>query len=339
MKKQSNLKGKQQSKPGIGQKNKVRVATRVAKAKAASRKDPALPEVSSVPAVKPFPVVGIGASAGGLEAIELFFKNVPPVCGLAFVIVQHLDPTHKGIMVELLQRATAMPVTQVRDRMKVKPDNVYVIPPNRDLSILQGVLHLLEPVAPRGLRLPIDFFFRSLSDDLQDRGIGVILSGMGSDGTLGLRAIKEKAGAVFVQQPESAKFDSMPNSAIDSGLADVVAPAEELAGKIFAYLRHAPLHSPRSNHDLTDKDQSGLGKIILLLRTKTGHDFSLYKKNTIYRRIKRRMGLHQLGHLADYVRYLRDNPQEADLLFKELLIGVTSFFRDPTAWEQLKTDS
>jgi two-component system, chemotaxis family, CheB/CheR fusion protein len=151
---------------------------------------------------------------------------VPEGSGMAFVIVQHLDPTHKGIMVELLQRATRMPVVQVRDRQKVAPDRVYVIPPNKDMSILHGVLHLLEPAAPRGLRLPIDFFFRSLADDCQARSIGVILSGMGSDGTLGLRAIKEKAGVVFVQAPASAKFDGMPRSAIDAGLADVVAPAE-----------------------------------------------------------------------------------------------------------------
>src|SRR4030042_33416 len=175
-----------------------------------------------------FPIVGIGASAGGLEALELFLRNVLPESGMAFVIVQHLDPTHKGMMVELLQRATTMKVIQVKDRTRVQPDCVYVIPPNKDMSILHGVLHLLAPVAPRGLRLPLDFFFRSLADDRQDKSIGVILSGMGSDGTLGLRAIKEKAGVVFVQEPASAKFDGMPRSAIDAGLADFVAPVEEL---------------------------------------------------------------------------------------------------------------
>ncbi len=146
-----------------------------------------------------FPVVGIGASAGGLEALALFLAKVPAGSGMAFVIVQHLDPTHKGIMAELLQRTTTMQVVQVKDRTRVQPDCVYVIPPNKDMSVLHGVLHLLAPVAPRGLRLPIDFFFRSLADDRQDQSIGVILSGMGSDGTLGLRAIKEKAGVVFVQ--------------------------------------------------------------------------------------------------------------------------------------------
>ncbi len=283
-------------------------------------------------------IVGIGASAGGLEALELFLGHVPPASGLAFVVVQHLDPTRKGLLVELLQRRTAMPVVQIKDRMKVEPRHVYVIPSNRDLSILHGVLHLLEPAAPHGLRLPIDFFFRSLADDQQERSIGVILSGMGSDGTLGLRAIKEKAGAVFVQTPESAKFDSMPRSAINAGLADVVGSPEELPGKILAYLHHVPTLVPRSDLNLAEADQSGIEKIVILLRTRTGHDFSLYKKSTIYRRIERRMGLHQLAKLADYVRFLRDNLQEADLLFKELLIGVTSFFRDPALWEQLKTE-
>jgi two-component system CheB/CheR fusion protein len=287
-----------------------------------------------------FPIVGIGASAGGLEALEQFLGHMPPACGLAFVVVQHLHPTHKGMMVELLQRVTSLPVVQIEDRMKVEPGHVYVIPPDRDLSMLRDVLHLLEPAAPRGLRLPIDYFFRSLADDRQERSIGVILSGMGSDGTLGLRAIKEKAGAVFVQTPDSAKFDGMPRSAIDAGLADVVAPAEELAGKIIAYLHHVPLLVARPdlpNLDLADTEQSGLEKVVLLLRTQTGHDFSSYKKSTIYRRIERRMGLHQLSRIADYVRYLRENSEETDLLFKELLIGVTSFFRDPAVWNELKT--
>jgi two-component system CheB/CheR fusion protein len=284
---------------------------------------------------RPFRIVGIGASAGGLEALEIFLKNVPTKSGMAFVVVQHLDPTHKGIMVELLQRSTPMPVAQAKDRMRVEPDCVYVIPPNRDLSILHGVLHLLEPTAPRGLRLPIDYFFRALADDRQDLSIGVILSGMGSDGTLGLRAIKEKAGVVFVQSPASAKFDGMPRSAIDAGMADVIAPAEELPGRIVAYLKHAP-QIAQTDLPLEGKAQSALEKIFILLRTRTGHDFSLYKKSTVYRRIERRMGLHQIGRIVDYVRVMQENPQETELLFKELLIGVTSFFRDPAAWELLK---
>ena len=282
-----------------------------------------------------FPIAGIGASAGGLEALEQFLQHVPEHSGIAFVIVQHLDPNHKGLMPELLQRTTGMEVFQVRDLMKIKPNCVYVIPPNKDMSILHGVLHLFEPTAPRGLRLPIDFFLRSLAEDRQEHSIGVILSGMGSDGTLGLRAIKEKAGVTLVQEPASAKFDSMPRSAIHAGLADLVAPAEDLPGKIIDYLRHA-LVIAKAERPLEDKEHSALSKILILLRAKTGQDFSLYKNNTLYRRIERRMSIHQIDRIAAYVRYLQENSQELELLFKELLIGVTSFFRDPAAWEQLQ---
>ncbi len=187
--------------------------------------------------------MGIGASAGGLEALELFLSHVPMGSGLAYVVVQHLDPNHKGMVVELLQRITPMPVLQISDRLAVLPDHVYVIPPNRDLSILHGVLHLLEPGAPRGLRLPIDFFLRALATDRHALAIGVILSGMDSDGTLGLRAIKENAGTAFVQDPATAKFDAMPRSAIDAGLADVVAAAEALAPTIVGHLQHMPVRS------------------------------------------------------------------------------------------------
>lgn len=281
------------------------------------------------------PIVGIGASAGGLEALEQFLKHVPAESGLALVIIQHLDPTHKGIMPELLQRATAMKVVQVKDRTRVRPNCVYVIPPNKDMSILHGVLHLLAPAAPRGLRLPIDFFLRSLAQDQQERCIGVILSGMGSDGTLGLRAIKEKAGVVLVQQPDNAKFDGMPRSAIDAGLADIVAPVDELPGKLLAYLQRTPL-TARAESAMEEKTHSALEKAVILLRSHTGQDFTLYKRNTLFRRIERRMGIHQIAKMPAYVRYLQENPQELDLLFKELLIGVTNFFRDPDAWEKLR---
>ena len=284
-----------------------------------------------------FPVVGIGSSAGGLEALELFLKNVPYPSGIAFVIVQHLDPNHKGIMVELLQRVTQMPVCQVSDGLKIEPDHVYLIPPNQDMSILHGVLYLLDMVKPRGLRLPIDFFFRSMAEDLKQYSIGVILSGMGSDGTLGLRAIKEKGGGVFVQDPASSKFDGMPRSAIDEGLADVVAAAEILPTKILSYLKHVPAIS-KSELTIEEKTLSSLKIIIIILRNQTGHDFSQYKKNTIYRRIERRMGIHEIEKISDYVRYLQENPNEIEQLFNELLIGVTSFFRDPEAWESIKKE-
>jgi PAS domain S-box-containing protein len=281
-----------------------------------------------------FPIVGIGASAGGLEALEQFLSHVPPQSGIAFVVIQHLDPTHKGIMPELLQRTASVTVIQAKDGSEVEPDHAYVIPPNKDMSILHGRLHLFEPAAPRGLRLPIDFFFRSLADDRLERSVGVILSGMGSDGTMGLRAIKEKAGLVLVQEPSSAKFDSMPRSAIEAGLADLVAPAEDLPERITAYFARGLLIKP--GLPLEPKAQSALEKVVILLRNHSGHDFSLYKKNTVYRRIERRMGIHQIDKIATYVRFLRENPQELELLFKELLIGVTSFFRDPDAWQNLK---
>ncbi len=285
-----------------------------------------------------FPIIGIGASAGGLEALELFLKNVSDGSGMAFVIVQHLDPTRKDLMVELLQRITPLQVIQVMERTVVKPNCIYVIPPNKDMSIFHGMLHLFEPAEPRGLRLPIDYFFRSLADDRQEQSVGVILSGMGTDGTLGLSAIKEKGGVVFVQDPVSAKFDSMPTSAIEAGLADVIAPVEELPLKITAYLKYKP-SIDRSEPALTEKTKSSFDKVMIMLRSKTGHDFSLYKKTTVYRRLERRMGIHQIDNIATYVRLLQENPQELELLYKELLIGVTNFFRDPEAWEQLKTEA
>ncbi len=285
----------------------------------------------------PFPVVGVGASAGGLEALEELLRHVPEGSGMAWVVVQHLDPTHEGMLPELLQRATSMKVVQVRDRTRVKAGCVYVIPPNRDMSLLHGVLHLFEPTAPRGLRLPIDFLFRSLAADQKERSIGVVLSGMGADGTLGLRDIKEAAGLVLVQDPATAKFDAMPRSAIAAGLADVVAPVRELPDRILAYVRHAPLHV-RTVPVPAEGDRSALEKVAIVLRSRTGHDFSLYKSSTVLRRIERRMGIHQIDRIATYVQYLQKNPQEVDLLFRELLIGVTSFFRDPAAWDQLRDE-
>ncbi|NTW34313.1 MAG: chemotaxis protein CheB, partial [Bacteroidetes bacterium] len=281
-----------------------------------------------------FPIVGIGASAGGLEALELFFGNMPKDKGMAFVVIQHLDPNHVGIMPELLQRITNMKVMQASDNLKVKPNCVYVIPPNKSMSILNGALHLFEPVELRGLRLPIDIFFRSLANDKQDKSIGIILSGMGSDGSLGLKAIKEKNGVVLVQDPATAKFDGMPHSAIEAVIADIVAAAEELPAKLIAFLNFIPVVT--ADPVIDDKIKSNLDKIIILLREQSGHDFSLYKKNTLFRRIERRKGIHQIEKINNYVRFLQENPKEVDILFKELLIGVTSFFRDTAVWEKLK---
>ena len=280
-------------------------------------------------------VVGIGGSAGALEAFEQFFHNMPSDSGLAFILVPHLDPTHKGIMPELVQRLTPMKVSQIRDGLKIQANQVYVIPPNKDLAILHGVLELMEPSAPRGLRLPIDSFFRHLAIDQKERAIGIILSGMGTDGTLGLRAIKEQMGMAMVQEPSTAKYDGMPRSAIETALADFVAPSEELPTKLLGYISHIST-SEIEPVPVEAKTSSALQKILLILRAKTGNDFSLYKRNTVLRRIDRRMGVHQIKTMNAYTTYLRENPNEIDLLFKELLINVTNFFRDPEAFELLR---
>ena len=283
------------------------------------------------------PIVGIGASAGGLEALEQFFSHVPARSGLAYVVVQHMDPVKESLLAGLLQRVCALPVVQVADRTLVRADHVYVAPPGFELTLLHGVLHLLKPVAPRGLQLPIDFFLRSLALDQQANAAGVILSGMGSDGTLGLRALKEKAGGVFVQAPESASFDGMPRSAVDAGVADVVAPAEQLPEKIIAYFSH-PMLARSVEGDVSQQWHGAVDKILILVRAYTGHDFSEYKKSTLCRRIQRRMAIHQIDTVENYVNHLRENPVESELLFKELLIGVTSYFRDPEVWQHFKTD-
>jgi chemotaxis protein methyltransferase CheR/two-component system CheB/CheR fusion protein len=287
---------------------------------------------------KPSNIVGIGASAGGLEALEDFFSQVKTPSHMAFVVIQHLDPSHKGIMAELLQRTTQMIVKEARNHMRVEKNCVYVIPPNKDLSILHGSLFLFEPAINSGLRLPIDFFFRSLASDQREDAVAVILSGMGSDGTLGLRAIKQNAGLSLAQSPGCAKFSSMPQSAINAELIDIIAPTKELPEHILSEIKNGPHTATQDIEPRVEiKSKSALEQIVIILRERTGNDFSLYKKNTIYRRIERRMHLHQLKNIALYARYLRDNPQEQDLLFKELLIGVTNFFRDKDVWAQLKS--
>ena len=303
----------------------------------------AMTDTSHITAVKnstptAFPIVGIGCSAGGLDALEKFFTHVPPESGLAFVVVQHLAPDHPSALPDILRRFTSMTVVEVSDGLAVQANHVYIIPPNRDLSLLHGTFRLLELAAPHGLNLPIDFFLRSLAEDQQEKAIGVILSGMGSDGTYGLRAIKEKAGLTLAQDPDSAQADSMPRSAIESGVADIVAKPEALPGLIGNYLGH-PVRAVETDPPTTAEVQSALDKIIILLRDRSGNDFSEYKTNTLYRRIERRMAVHSIATIDGYVRNLRENPSEADLLFKELLIGVTNFFRDPEVWETLRTEA
>jgi two-component system CheB/CheR fusion protein len=283
-----------------------------------------------------FPIVCIGASAGGLEAIEQYLENVPTDSGMAYIVIQHLDPTQKGMLPELLQRITKMEVLQVKDLMPVEQNKVYVIPPNTTMSLLKGVLHLFDPIEIRGLRLPIDYFLQTLADDQHERAVGVILSGMGADGSIGIRSIKEQNGVVMVQEPSSAQFNSMPQSAMKSVIVDIVAPANELPMRLRDFFKRIPVL--KSDHNIDTKDKSTLEKIIILLRSHTGNDFSMYKKNTIFRRVERRMGVHKIDALSSYVRFLQENTKELDILFKELLIGVTSFFRDPDVWENLKEE-
>ena len=300
---------------------------------------PAEPKLASEKPRKPgaFPIVGIGASAGGLDAFQEFFKAMPADSGMAFVLVAHLDPTHVSMLPELLQKRTKMPVRQITDGMRVCPNSIYVIPPNKALSILNGTLQLMEPAQPRGANLPIDSFFRSLAQDQGANAGCIVLSGTGTDGTFGVKAVKGALGMVMVQDEESAKYDGMPRSAIATGLADYVLPPEKMPGQLVKYMMHANRAAAPRIAPVQGDVPSALQKILVILRARTDHDFSRYKKNTIYRRIERRMSVHQIDGINDYVRYLRESDREAEILFKELLIGVTSFFRDPEAFEILKT--
>ena len=286
---------------------------------------------------RPSFIVGMGGSAGALEAFEQFFTHMPPDSGLAFVLVTHMDPTHKGMMPELLGRCTTMSVVQVEDGMPVRPNQVYTIPPNKDMSILNGTLHLQEPSTPRGIRAPIDLFLRHLAEDQEDRAIAIIMSGMGTDGTLGVKAIKEHLGLAMAQEARSAKYDSMPKSAVGTGLMDYVETAQQLPEKLLRYIRHSAKMPREVTQERTAS--SSLTRIFTLLRAHTGHDFSFYKRNTILRRIERRMNIHQISQIGRYVRFLQENPNELDLLFKELLIGVTNFFRDPDAFKKLQEEA
>ncbi len=285
-----------------------------------------------------FPVVGIGASAGGLAAFEAFFAGMPADTdpGMAFVLVQHLAPDHKSILSDLVRRYTRMSVFEVEDGMVVQPNCAYIIPPGRDMAFLNGTLQLLEPSEPRGQRLPIDFFFRSLALDQHERAIGIVLSGTGSDGTMGVRAIKGEGGMVMAQNTASTEFDGMPRSAIATGLVDYELPPAEMPAQLIAYAAHAFGKLPRATTLPAPKVENALKKIFILLRAQTGHNFSQYKPSTIHRRIERRMAVHQIEAIDGYVKYLQQTSAEVEALFRDLLIGVTNFFRDPEAFQVLE---
>jgi two-component system, chemotaxis family, CheB/CheR fusion protein len=295
------------------------------------------PDYEPEPHGADFPIVGIGASAGGLSAFEAFFATMPVVDpGMAFVLVQHLARDHKSILSELIQRYTKMSVFEVEDGMVIKPNCAYIIPPNRDMALVNGALHLLEPTLARGIRLPIDFFFRSLAQDHRDRAICIVLSGTGSDGALGVKAVKGEGGMVMVQTPESTEYDGMPRSAIATGMVDFVLPPNEMPAKLIAYVARAFGTSVSPVFSQAPEAPDGLEMIFRALRSQTGHDFSQYKRSTMLRRIERRMAVHQIDGCNDYLRYLQITRGEADALFHELLIGVTSFFRDSEIFAELE---
>jgi two-component system CheB/CheR fusion protein len=280
----------------------------------------------------PFPIVGVGASAGGLEAFTQMLGALPVDTGMAFVLVQHLAPKHASLLAEILARTTAMPVTEVQNEPRVKPNRVYVIPPDRNMVISRGVLNLLPREEARGRYRPIDFFFRSLAEEQGQRAIGVILSGTATDGTLGLEAIKTEGGITFAQD-NTAQQSSMPQSAVASGCVDFVLPPDEIAREIGRIARHPYVAPDRRKAPAGEPD---LGQILEILRKVKGVDFSLYKANTLYRRITRRMVLHQMQELQDYARFLRKNAGEVESLYQDTLIRVTRFFRNPEAFEALK---
>jgi two-component system, chemotaxis family, CheB/CheR fusion protein len=285
-------------------------------------------------------LVGLGASAGGLDAFKSFFANMPPQSGMAFVLVQHLDPHHKSLLVELLSSHTAMPVAQAEDGMRVAADHVFVIPPNAVLTIEGGVLRVATPAPPREHRKPIDMFFASLAEDQHEKAVSIILSGSGSDGSLGVKAIKEHGGFTLAQ----AGFDEMallgmPSSAAATGLVDEVMPVEQMPARLLAYAQHLGKVGDRKAPDGTRRDAAEhLTRICALLRARLGHDFSQYKQNTLIRRIQRRVQVLQIDSVPEYIERLRGEPNQLDLLFRDLLIGVTHFFRDPEAFAALEKE-
>jgi len=282
-----------------------------------------------------FPIVGIGASAGGLAAFERFFSHLSPHTGMAFVVIQHLSPPHKSILPDLIQRFTAMMVVQVTDGVEVKPNCVYVIPPSNNLALMDGHLILLKPPSERGFRFPIDFFFRSLAEVRRNQAIGIVLSGNASDGSLGIKNIKAEGGLTIAQEPETAEFGDMPRNAIATRDVDFVLPPEKMGELILKVVHHQMPQETQTSEAPTLAPVVTLQRLYHLLQSKTGHDFSLYKQNTLLRRIERRMKLTMMPTLEAYIEELQRRPEEIDALFREMLINVTQFFRDPKAFQAL----
>ena len=280
-------------------------------------------------------VVGIGASAGGLKAFKAFFSRMPAHTCMAFVLVPHPDPTHQSLMHELLAKQTAMPVREAEQGGKVERGHVYIIPPGKYLAIKEGVLQLRKPPEARGVQTAIDHFLRSLATDRQEHAVGIILSGTGSHGTRGLKEIKLAGGLVMVQQPQSAEYDQMPCSAIDASLVDYVLPPEQMPDELVKYANHPYLLAEPSAEAKGGETPETLNRILALLQSRTRHDFRGYRKAMLMRRVQRRMGLCHIESLPTYLDHLRKQAVEVTALYKDLLIGVTGFFREPGACEVL----
>ena len=281
------------------------------------------------------PVIAIGASAGGLEAFEAFFHACPVDTGMAFVLVQHLDPNHPSLLTEILKRSTGMPVAEAIDQVAIVPNHIYIIPPNCEMAISNGRLQLFVPTQARGHRLPIDRFMRSLAEDQTDCAVGIILSGTASDGTLGLRAIFGAGGICMVQEPSTAKYDGMPQSAIDAGYVTHILPVEQMPAMLIELIQQ-PAFRQRIPRIIPPQILSSLNEILQQICRVTGHDFSSYLKSNVGRRIERRMALNKIDEMAIYVRFLKTDPGEAQILFKDFLNNFTSFFRDPEVFIVLK---
>jgi two-component system CheB/CheR fusion protein len=326
------------AKKKVSKKSRVKKSPAGKKAVPAKSTKPARPKQKQPPAPKTkreFPIVGIGTSAGGLDALIDFFSNMPLDNNMAFIVIQHLDPMRKSNMSSILQKYTKMKVLEIEDGVSIMPNRVYLNPPHRDVAVMNKTLQLMEPHYNGGAKLSIDAFFRSLAEELGENSICLIFSGSGSDGSLGLKSVRDKGGLVMVQQPEQAKYDGMPRSAINTGMVDRVMPVEKMPAELIQYTTHPYVKNGREPSSPDEEFNTQLQKIFVLIRSKTGHDFSHYKHTTLKRRIERRLALHQLDRLADYVTYLQQTPREVDILFKDILITVTHFFRDSAAYNAL----
>lgn len=286
---------------------------------------------------KLFPIIAMGGSAGSFQSFEQFFLHMPVDTGFAFVIIMHLQSEHSVDTVALFQRFTALTVTEAEDGVPVMPNHVYVIPPDKDMGIHNGNLLLFNASRSKGAHMAIDYFLQSLAEDQWNNAVCIIFSGMGADGETGLRMIKEKLGMAMVQLPETAEYSSMPLASIKTGLVDYILPPNEMPLKLIQFLNHPALQAPSGEGAVGERNNHNhVQKILMMLRSHTGHDFTLYKKNTITRRIERRIAFHQLPDYLHYVNYMREHPHETEVLFKELLIGVTKFFRDSDAFQAVK---